>query len=692
MSGGGGRTPAHEEFRAARDLLIELREDHDRACELFRWPRPRYFNWALDWFDVVADGNDAPALVLLDAAGGETEVSFAALARRSDAVAHWFGELGVRRGERMLVALDQRSQLWVTLLACLKAGVVVIPTYTTLTATEAADRLDRGEVCHVVCEPRLVPHFAGGAHVRTRTTLGASPPGWHDLLDGERAGGRFVPTEPTSGDAVAFCYFTSGTTTAPKLVAHTHLSYPVGHLSGMYWAGLLPGDRHLNVAAPGWAKHSWSSLFAPWNAEATVVALPAREVAATRLPGLLDRHRVTTFCAPPSVWRAMLPAVPAHRPGLREALSAGEPLDAHTAAVVRRAWGVRVRDGYGQTETTGLVGTTPGLPSRPGWLGKALPGYRISLRDPGSGERGDEGEVGVDLDPAPVGVMHGYLGSDAPSAGPDGWYGTGDLGERSADGWLRIHGRRDEVFKSFDHRISPYELEAVLRGHPAVADAAVVPRPHPVGGAVPHAVVEPVEPEAGGPELERELLDHVAARVAGELRVRSVDLRRRLPRTASGKVRRADLRAEIVAGTSAGPSTETRSFERPRRSQMDVQQRSVAVWKDLLTGAGRDAVPWQRWVEPGRAGVDIHRLYRVEQTEATAFLVRFGPGAHGDLHEHLDYELMFVLDGELCNDNGDRYGVGDLVVEEPHSVHRVSSEHGCTLLVVREAATRPVAG
>ncbi|MBP2703223.1 AMP-binding protein [Microbispora sp. RL4-1S] len=552
---GPRRTPAHAAFRAARDVLLEHRDDIDAARARFDWPRPAHFNWALEWFDVIAAGNDAPALILLDGAGGATEVSYAELSRGSDAVAAWLCALGVRRRDRVLIALDQRRELWEVILACLKIGAVVIPTYTSLTPPEAADRVERGGVRHVVCASWLTHLFPVRAGGGARIAVGEPVDGWLRYDEGAAHPGRFVPAEPTPADDVAFCYFTSGTTSAPKLVAHTHVSYPVGHLSGLYWSGLTPGDRHLNVSAPGWAKHSWSSLFVPWNAEAAVVALPPGPVPAERLPWLLAHHEVTTFCAPPSTWRAMLPALldplPAHggpgpfpaRPRLREALSAGEPLDGRVAEAVERAWGVAVRDGYGQTETTGLIGTSPGLGRRPGWLGRPLPGYDITLRDPETGEAGDAGEVCVELTPRPAGVMRGYLAADGGVTAPGGgYYRTGDMGERSEDGWIRIHGRRDDVFKSFDRRVSPYELEAVLRRHPAVADAAVVPRPHPVGGAVPHAVVELVRPGDGGPELERELLAHVDAHVTEDLRVHSVQVSPRLPRTASGKVRRAAIR------------------------------------------------------------------------------------------------------------------------------------------------------
>ncbi|MEU8048505.1 AMP-binding protein [Micromonospora haikouensis] len=678
------RTRAHQRFRAARDLLLRHRTDYDRAYEEFRWPRLPHFNWALEWFDVIAAGNDAPALVLPTNEESADEIGFADLAARSDAVACWLTHLGVRRGERVLVALGPRPQLWETILACLKTGAVVIPVNVTLGPADARDRVTRGAVRHVVCESDLTRLFPPGPGLRTRIAVGAPPPGWHDYRDSLAVAGPYLPTEPTLADATAFCYFTSGTTSLPKLVAHTHVSYPVGHLSGMYWSGLMPGDRHLNVSAPGWAKHAWSSFFVPWNAEASIV-VPPSGCPPTRLPRLMARHRVTTLCASPSTWRAMLPALDTGSPALREALSAGEPLDERVAAAVRAAWGVRVRDGYGQTETTGLVGTTPGLRPRPGWLGRPLPGYHIRLRGSDGGTAG-QGEVCVDLTDDPVGVAPGCVPPGPATPGRE--YRTGDLAERSPDGWIRILGRRDDVFKSFGHRVSPYELEAVLRAHPEVADAAVVPRRLPDEETIAHAVVELARPARATAELERALVAYVAGRMPPEARVHSVSFSRGLPRTASGKVRRSDLRVP-----RAEPSPVERSDMPETTSRPPVpQSRDVTVLRGLMTPDGRDAVPWQEWIQPGRAGAEIHHLYRCDGPAgaATAFLVRFRPGAHGDLHEHLDYELMFVIDGELHNDNGDSYRPGDVIVEKPHSVHRVDSREGCTLLVVRQGPTRPV--
>ncbi|MEF9886142.1 acyl-CoA synthetase [Streptomyces sp. P9-A4] len=554
---GTPRTAAHEEYRAARDLLLRLRGDREAADAAFRWPRAEHFNWALDWFDVIAEGNDRPALELLGHAGEDgavpvvDRVSFAELAARSDALAVALRDHGVVRGDRVLILLGTRTELWETLLGCIKLGAVVVPGYQDLTRSEAADRITRGAVRHLIAAPELsglldelpVPG------IRMAAAPGTGRAGWLPYPDTRATGRpRFVPDGPTRSADPSFCYFTSGTTSLPKLVEHSHAGYGVGHLSSLYWSGLGPGDRHLNLSAPGWAKHSWSSFFVPWAAEATILAPPDGGLPSSALPRALAEHGVTSFCAPPSAWRSLLPYVTggAGAPRLREATAAGEPLTAETVARIETAWGVRVRDGYGQTEATALIGRAPG-PSEPiAPLGHPLPGYRIVLRDPETGETGDSGEVCVDLKERPPGLMRGYAGlpERTAEAFADGLYRTGDRGERCADGSIRLLGRMDEVFKSHGHRVSPTEIEAVLRTHPEVADAAVVPRPDPDGGLAPYAVVELRQGEpstAGHGRIAAELLTLAAERLAPVFVPRGVEVIARLPRTRSGKVRRGEL-------------------------------------------------------------------------------------------------------------------------------------------------------
>jgi acetyl-CoA synthetase len=322
----------------------------------------------------------------------------------------------------------------------------------------------------------------------------------------------------------------------------------------MYWNGVLPGDVHLNVSAPGWAKHAWSSFFEPFNAGATLLTVNTPAGATTQLLDAVVAHDVTSFCAPPTVWRMLIQHDLRQWPvRVREAGSVGEPLNPEVIESVARAWGVTVRDGYGQTETTAQVGNTAALPIKPGSMGKPLPGYDIVLIDPRTGEPGDEGEICVALTDRPVGVMPGYLGdpekNERTFAG--GYYHTGDIGSRDGDGYLTYVGRADDVFKSYDHRISPFELESVLLEHDSVVEAAVVPTPDPVGLVVPKAyvtLVPGVEPDV---LAARSILRHVRENLAPHQWIRKLEFGA-LPKTTSGKIRRAELRAAEAARTGRG--------------------------------------------------------------------------------------------------------------------------------------------
>ncbi|WP_236240745.1 acyl-CoA synthetase [Streptomyces sp. CC228A] len=549
------RPSATEEFRAARDLLLLHRTDLAKAAAEFRWPRPTHFNWALDWFDAVAaERGETAALRIVGGAGPDTdrELTFRDLSRRSAQVAAWLRSLGVRRGDPVLLMLGNRAEVWETMLAAIKLGAIVIPTYTTATPAELADRLDRGDVRYVVAEAGLAGRFDEAGDPGSRRwkgiSVGGSPEGWlpYELSAGVAA--DFTPSGPTPADDPLFRYFTSGTTSKPKMVEHTHVSYPVGHLSGMYWNGVKPGDVHLNISAPGWAKHSWSSFFVPWNAEATVVALDAARSTPADILDVLRTRGITTFCAPPTVWRGMAAhGLGPRPPALREAAAAGEPLEAALIERVAREWGLDLRDGYGQTETTGQIGNPPGRTPVPGSMGFPLPGHTVVLIDPETGREvpdGTPGELCLDLADPPVGLMRGYVGDPERTAKAlaNGYYHTGDLGVRNPDGSLTYVARADDMFKAFDHRISPRELEDVVLRDEGVADAAVVPVPDPVGLWAPKAYVVAAPGRPGGAEAARRILDRVQAELPPEKWVRVLEFVPSLPRTTSGKVRRAELR------------------------------------------------------------------------------------------------------------------------------------------------------
>ncbi len=540
-----------DQFLAARDLLLRHRADLEAARREFRWPVLDRFNWALDYFDRMAAGNEAPALRFVGPGDADQSVSFAEMGRRSNQVANFLRGLGVRRGDRVLLLLGNVQALWEAMLAAMKLGAVVIPATTMLTEDDLRDRFDRGGVQHVIAAGELAGRFALIAGGYTRIAVGGAP-GWVGFEDAYAGPGEFAAEGETRASDPLLLYFTSGTTSKPKLVLHSHQSYPVGHLTTMFWIGLLPGDVHLNISSPGWAKHAWSSVFAPWNAGATILILNQGRFDARGVLRVLGEARVTTFCAPPTVWRMLvqedLTGYPVH---LREVVAAGEPLNPEVIARVRAAWGVGIRDGYGQTETTLQIANTPGQVVEAGSMGRPLPGYDVSLLD-AEGVEAEEGEIALSLEPAPLGLMQGYLQEDGSVRAPEGaWYRTGDVAMRNSDGTLTYVGRADDVFKSSGYRISPFELESVLIEHPLVAEAAVVPSPDATRTALPKAFVALVEGAAADAATAQAIFAHLRARLAPYKRVKRIEFFE-LPKTISGKIRRVELRRLEAGRREAG--------------------------------------------------------------------------------------------------------------------------------------------
>jgi acetyl-CoA synthetase len=560
-----------EPFRRARDFLQQHRGDYATAYRDFRWPVLDRFNWALDWFDVLAEGNARTALHIVEDDGRETKLSYAELAERSNRTAVFLRRQGVERGDRILMMLPNSVPIWELMLGAMKLGAVIIPATSLLTPEDLRDRLDRGAVRHVVTDVAGAEKLrAIGGHY-SRTVVGEKVPGWTPYERVYDESSVFLAKGDTHPNDPVLLYFTSGTTAKPKLVLHTMASYPVGHLSTMYWIGVREGDVHMNISSPGWGKHAWSNFFAPFDAGATVFVHNYARFHAARTLEVLARHEVTTMCAPPTVWRFLiLEDLAAHPVKLREALSAGEPLNPEVIDRVQKAWGVGIRDGYGQTETTCQIGNSPGQKMKPGSMGRPMPGFHIALLD-AEGREGSEGEIAIALDPRPTGLMAAYL--DDPElteyATRGGYYRTGDVASRDDEGYITYVGRADDIFKSSDYRISPFELESALIEHEAVAEAAVVPSPDAVRGVVPKAFVILKPGQTPSRELALDIFRFLRRRLAPYKRVRRLEFSD-LPKTISGKIRRVELRTAEAAralAPSAHPErgeAESKDARRPR--------------------------------------------------------------------------------------------------------------------------------
>ncbi|MET0766197.1 MAG: AMP-binding protein [Aeromicrobium sp.] len=538
-------------LREARDLLLTFREDYAAAIDAFVWPDVGdTFNFGHDWFDAYARGNTGTALVIVEEDGSRQSFTFDDMAQRSDRLAVWLQRHGVQRGDSVILMLGNQAELWVSMLAVMKVGAVLMPTTTAVGPAELVDRLARGNAKHVICNAADTAKFNEVPGDYTRIAVGA-PEGWLDLADAEHLGDVRPEHPSNSSTDRLLLYFTSGTTSKPKLVEHTHTSYPVGHLSTMYWLGLRPGDVHLNISSPGWAKHAWSNFFAPWLAEATIFIYNYGRFDANALLGQLRSEHVTSFCAPPTVWRMLINADLSGGPGsLREAIGAGEPLNPEVITQIQKHWGLTIRDGFGQTEMTATIANSPGQPVKSGSMGRPLPGVPAVLVDLRTGRPVDaftpdaEGEICLDLGARPLTLMTGYQGDEERNraAMADGYYHTGDVASIDSQGYITYVGRTDDVFKASDYKISPFELESVLIEHPAVAEAAVVPAPDPVRLAVPKAYILLAPGHEPGRETALSILAYARENLAPYLRVRRIEFFE-LPKTISGKIRRVELRA-----------------------------------------------------------------------------------------------------------------------------------------------------
>jgi len=571
------------EFLAARDYLLNV-SNYQEAKAQFTWPETANFNWALDYFDSLAEKRANPALFYVDDKGTEKKVSFQKMKERSNKAANFLQSRGLGKGDRVLLMMPNCPELFEILLGAMKLGCVIIPASTLLTPEDVRDRIDRGNVKCVVTDTELRGRIDQAISSTTKTiskiSLGGRASGWVDFAQIDDCSGRFRSEETFAPKDELLIYFTSGTTAKPKLVLHTHGSYPVGHLTTMYWIGVKPGDLHYNVSAPGWAKYAWSSIFGVWNAEATTFVynysgrFNPKEVLKT-----IQDYEVNTLCAPPTVWRhLLLEDIKAYRFRLRELVSAGEPLNPEIIQKVKSATGLAIREGFGQTETTLQIGFFPGMEAKPGSMGVEAPGFQIGLLndDHVPVPVGTEGNVAVRVKPQrPVGLMAAYI--DPPEKNLEvfigDWYLTGDVAYRDKDGYFWFIGRADDVFKSSDYRISAFELESELIIHPSVTEVAVIASPDSLRGLVPKAFITLKPNVSPSKELAYEIFKFMRNRMAPYKRPRIIQFADELPKTVSGKIKRTDLRRLEADLRTKNTRTKDEYFETDFQTKLKTKEK-----------------------------------------------------------------------------------------------------------------------
>ncbi len=519
---------------------------------------PEKFNFATDVVDRWAADPLKTALVWVDAEGrNESRLSFDGIRTASIRLAAGLQGSGLKRGDRVLVAIGREPSWWVAMIALIRAGLVAVPGTTLLTPKDLKFRIELGKVRGAIVD-------APGAE--KIDTVRESCPGLQSffIADGQRAGWSEFTAAPGEGEDVpefdnvetladepCLIFFTSGTTGRPKMVLHTHASYPLGHkTTGQLWLDLGPEDLHWNLSDTGWAKAAWSSLFGPWIQGAAVfVQQPTAKFDPQSTLQTLSKFPITTFCAPPTVYRSLvtldLEATPAR--ALRHAVAAGEPLNPEVIARWKDATGVTIRDGYGQTETTILAGNFLGREVRPGSMGVSAPGYNIEIVDddlrplPANAE----GDIAVRVKPErPLGLFVEYLDNETENAAKfrGDFYLTGDRAYRDEAGYLWFVGRSDDIILSAGYRIGPFEVESALLEHPAVLEAAVVGVPDPERYQIVKAFIVLNDGFKASDELARELQNHVKQATAPYKYPRVVEFAESLPKTISGKIRRIQLR------------------------------------------------------------------------------------------------------------------------------------------------------
>ena len=541
-------------------------KDYDETCRQVRFEAPKHYNFGFDLIDERAKNADKTACVAADARGETiTELRFSDLARSSSRFANVLRELGAERGDLAYVMIARVPAWYDVMIGCAKAGVVAMPATNLLTPKDIEYRINAARARFaIVTDDNAAKIDAIRAACpslerlvvvsRTGTDAPEARPGdwtsFHEAMDG--AAETFVPDRPTRSDEPMIVYFTSGTTAMPKMVPRDH-GYALAHLlTGRYWMDLREDDVHWTLSDTGWAKAAWGVLFAPWQMGAAIVLHDAEGFDADLHLRLIGRLGVTTFCAPPTVYRlfAQMDLDRYDLGSLRHSLGAGEPLNPEVIKIWEETTGNVIHDGYGQTETINILANYPALPVRPGSMGKPVPGFDIDVVND-EGKRLGPGEIGhiavrADGTIRPPGLFDGYIGAPETNATAfrHGWYYTGDTATRDEDGYFWFVGRADDIISSAGYRISPFEVESALLEHPAVAESAVVGRPDDLRGEIVKAFVVLAGGRDPSPALVTEIQDFVKQLTAPYKYPREIEFRTALPKTISGKIRRVELRAE----------------------------------------------------------------------------------------------------------------------------------------------------
>ncbi|MCP4670059.1 MAG: acyl--CoA ligase [Desulfobacula sp.] len=544
------------------NTMEDTLEKEDCAKDLFdrlnSMELPRYFNWTADIFEElhVKENPDKKALIWTDLDTLETKTfSYKTLSQKANQLINLILKSGVVKGDNFYMMTPTLPENWFASLACIKAGIINVPTATTMTQRELEFRFETYAPKVIMADTDsadLIDKALAQIHIEPKLKLiMGQKPGWvsFDMIQNESMEAKKADTK--SKDTL-FCFFTSGTTGLPKRVGHTAVSYPVGHLSTTLMVGLKPDDIHNNLSAPGWSKWAWSSFFTPFNVGATATGFKFSVLDGEQYLDAVSRHEITSFCAPPTAWRMFINMNldSFDFPCLKQSISAGEPLNSDVIQKWLRHTKTKIRDYYGQTESTAMIGNPPWIKDKikPGSFGFPSFMYDMAIADNEGNEiiQPDQpGHIVVKLDKwRPVGLFSEYIGSPEKmdSVFVDNYYYTGDKASFDEDGYWWFVGRADDVIKSSDYRIGPFEVESALLEHTAVTEVAVIGAPDPNRYQLVKAYVILNPAAKASKKLALELFKHTMTILPKFKIPRILEFVPEVPKTISGKIRRVELR------------------------------------------------------------------------------------------------------------------------------------------------------
>jgi len=578
-------------FLELRDFIFNAK-NYEEAVKGFHWPRLTKFNWAIDYFDKMAESNQKTALIFADTEGNEEKVTFDEMRKRSNQVANFLNDLGLQKGDRVMLMMDTSVEIFELFLGIMKAGGAIIPASTLLSPADISDRIVSGNikflVIHYAYKDRVdetseaVKGLTGLICVKSPDEVcncgdSDKDPCWINYSDHRKYDDSFESNFITFSSDILFLFFTSGTTSKPKLVMHSHY-YPVGHLTTMYWLDLKPDDIHYNISSPGWAKFIWSSFLAPWNAGCTVFTLKYSQFDADRVLEAMEKYQVTSLCAPLSVWKLFTGKdFTKYNFALKKMVSAGEPVNPEISKIAYNLTGVELREGYGQTESTAMIGTFPGMKYKPGSFGKVAPGYEVKILDAKLDEvaTGQDGQICTAIYPVkPLGLLQAYEDETRnKEIFKGGWYLTGDTAYRDEEGYFYFVGRVDDVFKSLDYRISPFEVESEIMENPAVQEVGVIPTVDEKERIVPKAFIILKPDYTPNRKMALEIFRFIRDKMAPYKRPRSIEFMEEFPKTISSKVMRKDLRAYDKDLKENGKRGKLEFFEHEFATELNLRKR-----------------------------------------------------------------------------------------------------------------------